>query len=67
MNDATPFDMLMNDILLDGLHKNVSGLLQIPYLSKYEGSKEELCRKFKYQGKIIGDHSRLFPQFQPQE
>lgn len=60
MNDPSPFDILVNDIPPNGLHKDVSGLLKIPYLSKYEGNKEELSRKFKYQGRIIGDHSRLF-------
>ena len=58
--DPTPFDILMNDIPANGLHEDVSIALSIPYLSKYKGSKEELSRKLKYEGKIIGDHSRLF-------
>ncbi len=60
MNDPAPFDILINDIPPDGLHNHVSGLLKVPYLSKYQGNKEELSQKFKYEGKIIGDHSRLF-------
>lgn len=60
MNDPTPFDILINDIPANGLHKDVSDGLSIPYLSKYEGGKEELSQKFKYEGVIIGDHSRLF-------
>ena len=59
MNDPSPFDILANDIPVDGLHNDVSGILKIPYLSKYEGSKEGLSRKFKYEGGIIGDRSRL--------
>lgn len=60
MNDPTPFDALINEIPANGLHKDVSDILNIPYLSKYKGNKEELRRKFKYKGAIIGDHSRLF-------
>jgi hypothetical protein len=59
-NDPSPFDILTNDIPVDGLKQQVSTGLSIPYLSKYEGSKEELREKVKYRGKIIGDHSRLF-------
>ena len=60
MNDPMPFDILINDISLNGLHKDVSVALKIPYLSKCEESIEEIRRKNKYEGAIIGDHSRLF-------
>ena len=60
MNDPSPFDILINDIPANGLHEDVSVYLQIPYLSKYKGSTEELGRELKYKGSIIGDHSRLF-------
>jgi hypothetical protein len=60
VNDPTPFDTLINDIPPNGLQKDVSGILKIDYLSKYEGGKEQLRQKVKYHGKIIGDHSRLF-------
>lgn len=60
VNDPSPFDILINDIPPNGLKDNVSGWLQIPYLSKYEKSIEELNVKVKYEGRIIGDHSRLF-------
>ena len=51
---------MINDIPKNGLKEDVSGLLQIPYLSKYEKSIEELKQKVKYEGKIIRVHSRLF-------
>ncbi len=54
------FDILNNDIPADGLHKDVSDGLQIPYLSKYKESQEELSQNLQYKGAIIGDHSRLF-------
>lgn len=60
MNDPIPFDILINDIPADGLHKDVSDRLQIPYLSKCKESLEELSQKVRYKGAIIGDHSRLF-------
>jgi hypothetical protein len=60
VNDPIPFDISINDIPSKGLHNDVSDSLQIPYLSKYEGGNEQLREKVKYQGKIIGDHSRLF-------
>ena len=60
LNDASPFDILITDIPPDGLKNEASGLLQIEYLSKYKGSIEELKKKVKYEGKIIGAHSRLF-------
>lgn len=60
MNDPIPFDILINDIPADGLHKDVSDRLQIPYLSKYKEIQEELSQKLQYKGVIIGDHSRLF-------
>ncbi len=37
--DPSPFDNLINDIPYNGLKENVSALLQIPYLSKYEKKK----------------------------
>lgn len=60
MNDPIPFDILINDIPPNGLHKDVSEELQIPYLSEYKGSKEELSQKRQYKGAIIGDHLRIF-------
>jgi len=48
VNDPTPFDILINDIPADGLHKNVSERLEIPYLSKFKGGKEELRQKIRY-------------------
>ena len=63
LNDPLPFDRLANDIPANGLKDTVSGLLQIEYLSKYKESIEELKEKVKYEGKIIGAHSRLFFSF----
>ena len=60
MNDPAPFDILIDDIPSNGLHEIVSTKLQIPYLSKYKESNEEIYQKLKYQGAIVGDHSRLF-------
>lgn len=60
VNDPSSFDILINDIPPNGLKNDVSSWLQIPYLSKYEKSIEELKEKVKYEGVIIGDHSRLF-------
>lgn len=60
MNDPAPFDILINDIPADGLHKVVSERLKIPYLSKCKESQKELSQKLKYTGAIIGDHSRIF-------
>ena len=48
------------DIPLDGLRKNVSAKIGIPYLSKYEGDKQELSQKSLYNGVIMGNLSRLF-------
>lgn len=60
VNDPSPFDTLAYDIPKNGLKDYVSGWLRIPYLSKYEGSIEELKEKAKYEGSIMGSHSRLF-------
>ena len=60
LNGPSPFDMSIPDISAEGLKDEVSDLLQIPYLSKYDKSIEELKEKVKYKGKIIGDQSRLF-------
>ena len=60
-------DILNNDIPANGLHKNVSDGLKIPYLSNYKESQEELIQKLQYKGAIIGDHSRFFFQFQLHE
>ena len=35
VHDPPPFDRMPYDIPPNGLKENVSGLLQIPYLSKY--------------------------------
>lgn len=60
MKDPSPFDVHINDIPTDGLHKDVSFSLNIPYLSRYEGNIQDISRKLKYSGVIIGDHSRFF-------
>lgn len=60
MNDPLPFDILINDIPPKGLEGYVSLKLKTAYLSKYEGSQEKLLKMRKYQGAMIGDHSRIF-------
>ena len=46
--ETPEFDRMINDIPQNGLKRDVSSTLQIPYLSKYEKSIEELKNKVKY-------------------
>jgi hypothetical protein len=45
MHDPCPFERWINDIPPKEIHQEVSGLLEIQYLSKYEESLDELERK----------------------
>ena len=60
VHDAAPYDVYPYDIPAESVGTYISDHLNIPYLSKYEGGKEELKKIFKYEGKIIGNRSRIF-------
>lgn len=60
VHDAIPFEIMPYDIPPDGLRKDVSAMIGIPYLSKYKGDKQELSQKSIYNGVIMGNLSRLF-------
>jgi hypothetical protein len=42
VHDPPPFDIRTDDIPPDGLKKYVSNRLRIAYLSKYEGTQQQL-------------------------